>query len=222
MKLKLSGCRKIVGLLIIGLVMGCLGASNLRADPLQALYGADYTVNAGLIRVLNSTPEPISVVTGFQAAPWPLAPHSLSPYKPLIEGTYIISLAAQKLTVELPARTVKTLVYAAPGWLELNVSRGITLDPGKSLVHFINLTSQPLSLKTSAGDITVIQSAAPNTLVSRKVNEVRLVLAAFNEDKKVLDFPVLYLQRANSYTYWVGEYQASIWGGAIPDVVEKN
>ncbi len=223
MKLKLAGYQNKAGLLIIGLVMGCFGASNLSGadDPLQALYGTDYSVNGGLLRVLNSSPESIPVVTNFQAEPWPLASQSLSSYKPLQEGTYMISAATQKLTFELPARTAKTLVYTTSGWLELTVNQGIALDPGKCVVHFINLTTQPLSLKTSDGDITVFQSAAPNTLVSRKVNEVRIVLAAFNGDKKVWDYPVMYLQRSNSITYWVGEHESSIWGGVIPDVVRK-
>jgi len=173
------------------------------ADGNAALYDVTAPADSAFVRVLNNTTETVEVGLSAKSEVQPVSSYQLGDYLFLAEGEHQLKVGNTTQNLTLGKNEVTTFIYD-----------GQTLSPikdkffdglKKSQVSFYNLTSTALVLKTLNGKHAVVKTVKPGESGSRKVNEVKMAFAAFNDATKVAEYEKTFLKKGRSYSYVVLE-----------------
>ncbi len=76
-------------------------------------------------------------------------------------------------------------------------------DKRKGLIHLVNLTDQPVDLKTLKGDVDVVPGIASFSSGERAINPVKIAFSAYSGGQRLLETSEIYLDRGRSGSLFV-------------------
>lgn len=82
-------------------------------------------------------------------------------------------------------------------------------DKRKGLIHLVNLTSQPVDLKTLKGDVDVVPGIASFSSGERAINPVKIAFSAYSGGQRLLETREIYLDRGRSGSLFVFNKQGA-------------
>lgn len=185
----------------------CL-ASSVHADNNTALYDPSAPADSAFVRVLNLTDSIISFQVDIKKDIQKIPTEQLGGYVFVKPGKRAIELAGVKKTMDLKTRDVKTITFDGKNISVIDDE--YFDDRKKALASFYNLLKTPLALKTRDGKLEVIKHIGEQQRASRKLNSLKVVLAAFNKDKKVAEFSEVLFKKGRSYSFIVFEQAGKI------------
>lgn len=186
--------------------LALLAGAALAATPAPAdegnLYGPAAPEGSAFIRVVNASerddvaarvgPETISDIPAWSASEFVFLP----------AGSHSLSVGTQSQPVSLKSGRYYTAVADARG---IRVVDNERYDNRlKALVILYNFTSRPgLSLKTSDGRTSLIESVSPDAYGTREVNAAKVTLGVFEGGRRIGETPPLHLVRGRAVSLFV-------------------
>lgn len=171
---------------------------NVRANE-EALYGPVAPPGSAFIRLFNNAPSTaLSAIIGGKQLDVDGA-YSASGYQFLPAGEYSLEMKSLSRQLTLDADHYYTAYVDASGKIAVVEGRGFD-QRKKALIAFYNLTASPLSLKTANGKGTVVADVASNESGFREVNAVKIGLAAFINEEKIVDAKPVVLKRGKTFS----------------------
>ena len=206
-------------LLSLAMALGIsMAAQSHAADGNDELYDAVAPADSGFIRVLNLTDTPATVSLSGKKGNQTISAGNLGGYLFSSPGKQTLAINGSPSDLPVETRKAVTAVYRG-GSLTL-LGDDVPQDARKANVVFYNLTDQALSLKTADGKHALVQDVAPGQLASRKVNEIKIPLAAYAGTNKVVDFSELFLRKSRSYSFLVIPGSNGTRGMSLADTVD--
>jgi hypothetical protein len=181
---------------LLALALAIAPAAAHAAD--EGLYAAPPPPGSAFVRFVNgdSRAAAATAIRGedFHAA----APGTVGPYHAVQKGNADIMAGPARTTVQLKEGAHYSAVFSGG---KLAVLEEPAFDPKmKAQLVLFNLSPvQDLSLKTSAGAVSVINDVKPGTLGARAVNAVKTGFILASAQGKVDDLAPRPLERGGSY-----------------------
>ncbi|MGO1501347.1 MAG: alginate O-acetyltransferase AlgF [Marinobacter sp.] len=201
------------------LLGGCaLSSGPSFAEGEAALYEASAPAGSAFVRVINNEPERLSVSTPVKSEAQQLSSFEVGEYLFVPGGKdHQFSLYGHQITRNFAEESATTLVASKEGISELEDT--YFTGRKKALISFYNLTSQSIALKTENGKHTVVDALESLSNGTRKINEVKIGLAAWGDSGVVATFPPTFLKKGRSYSYVAYEHDGSIKSVVMPDAI---
>ena len=185
-----------VGLAIATLLLGLIPTAE--ADD-AALYARKAPPGSAFIRIFNNSHAHTQQAAINNLSLKASGKFNTSPYQFLPAKQYQLTLAGITIPVSLEPDHAYTFYLDATDNI-VTVEGAIFKNKRKALIEFYNLTSTPLTLKTSDGKVTVIEPVSPQSRGFREINAVNLGLSAFAEGRKLADAKPIQLKRAQIFS----------------------
>lgn len=177
-------------------------SNYIQADESNAdLYDAVAPADSAFVRIINLSNSTISATLTGKVNPQRIAVNQLGNYRFVTPGKHKVSTEKTSIDLDLKANSAVTLVYENNQLTLINDQ--FSNEPRKAQIAFYNLTNQPLALKTADGKQEVISTLNKNQTASRKINEIKIAFAAYLGSKKIIDYPINFLKKGGSYSYFV-------------------
>lgn len=192
---------KFIVIMISFLISTFTSVCAYSADGNAALYDVTAPADSAFIRVFNSSDASVNVKLSAKTEVQPVSTYQLGDYLFASAGQYQLTVGAVTSSISLDKNEVITFVYDGATLTPINDDFYDGLK--KAQISFYNLTSQTLSLKTVNGKHAVVKDVQPGKAGSRKVNEVKMAFAVFNEKVKAAEFESKFLKKGRSYSYVV-------------------
>lgn len=204
--------------LICGILIFPLFYTVVHAKGANGLYSAVAPSNSAFIRVVNLSETLITVDVLGKNNKQNVASQSVGGYLFTPSGTVNAVIGGIKFKQNMKEKEVKTLV--------LKDNKIIVIDDNyfnskrKSRVSFFNLSTQHLSLKTHDSKHQLIAPISPNASATRKLNEVKIKLAVFDDVNKLGDFSEQLFKKGRSYSFIVYGNGTKINMLTVPDAID--
>lgn len=198
-----------------------LFASFALAAQAQAnadLYDAVAPANSAFLRVLNLTGTGADVKVTGKTATQKVTAGQIGGYMFTPAGKTKISVNSVSGEYDLVADTATTFVFDGKALIKLDDK--YVNDPRKALVSFYNLSDKKVALKTADGKHALVDELGKNETGNRLVNEIKITLAAYSGDSKVVGFDEQFLKKGRSYSYVLIEQGGKLRTIAVPNAVD--
>jgi alginate O-acetyltransferase complex protein AlgF len=193
-----------VGLIVALLTGLAMVPTKSWAEGEAALYDASAPPGSAFVRVINYGPDTLEVSTAEKSGAQRISSFQVGEYLFLTGGNkHAFSLSGQELNQHLAKDSATTLVVTPAGVTALEDT--YFTGRKKALESFYNLTSKPLALKTEDGKHAVVATLQGLSNGQRKINEIKIGLAAWDDSSAVATFPPVFLKKGRSYSYVVYE-----------------
>lgn len=182
------------------------------------LYDAVAPANSAFLRVLNLTGSGADVKVSGKSATQKVTAGQIGGYMFTPAGTTKITVNKVSGEYDLAADTATTFVFDGKELIKLDDK--YVNDPRKALVSFYNLTDKEVALKTADGKHAIVDALGKNKTGNRLVNEIKITLAAYAGDSKVMGFDEQFLKKGRSYSYVLIEQGGKLRTIAAPNAVD--
>ena len=163
-------------------VLLCLPMTATGAD--EGLYARKPPVNAAFFRVLNATDAtPLEVRLNGKAVTT-LAPLTVSRYGFSTASPFHFQLNGKAQSVTAPAKSISTIVW--DGRDIFTFKEKPFTNHKKARLKVFNVSTKPITLKTSNGKTTVIKEVAKYQYDYRDVNALELPFTFFRDGTPIL------------------------------------
>lgn len=180
---------------------GLLGLLLLVPGLSQAagLYASPPPPGSAFVRVLNLDGAAAEVQLSGKSKAQKIAGGALGGYLYIAPGQHALSVNQASLDLGLKADSAMTVIF--DGKVLKPITDTYSIDQGKAMVAFYNLTDKPLTLKTLDGKHAVVDNVPQNQMGSRLVNEIKIGFAAYSGEQNVAKFQEQLLKKGSSYSY---------------------
>ncbi|GHT85768.1 alginate biosynthesis protein AlgF [Betaproteobacteria bacterium] len=182
--------RKIFPIVTL-LLSGCFVLSAQANDA--ALYGPAAPKGSAFVRLYNAGSQDVDANIG-NIHLETTTPQDSSDFSFLPNGSHSAKIGEQSITVQLEPEHYYTLVNL-PGKQLTLVEDPPFKGRQKALLRVQNLSDVSLTLKTADGKTIVVENVAPQGHGDREINPVKVNLALFDGERKVVDLPAVALER---------------------------
>lgn len=182
------------------------------------LYDAVAPANSAFLRVLNLTGNGADVKVTGKTATQKVTAGQIGGYMFTPAGKTKISVNSVSGEYDLVADTATTFVFDGKALIKLDDK--YVNDPRKALVSFYNLSDKKVALKTADGKHALVDELGKNETGNRLVNEIKITLAAYAGDSKVVGFDEQFLKKGRSYSYVLIEQGGKLRTIAVPNAVD--
>lgn len=166
-----------------------------------ALYGPEAPAGSAFVRVFNATPGTVSDATVADKSLQAVEQFEASKYVFVPSGEHTLRAGGDQATVQAAAGRYYTATLTAEG-LKLHELTPPD-DRLKALVVLYNLTDRgALQLKTQDGGSTIAEATSAG-VATREVNAVRVPMAVFEGDRKLVDSRAIDLKRGKAFSVFV-------------------
>ncbi len=181
---------------LLVLVAGIAVSLPLSAQGPRSVYGPSTPGDSAFVRVISLLTDAVRVSLGATRI-GPVAPRTVSDYRPVAPDIYLVRAGGQELEV----------VPKSGAWITLACTpRGIIAfddpphtDPARAQLFLYNLSSVArLDLKSSDGRTTVLAGVKSGSSAQVVVNAVSVSFALFSGDTLVKQVGTLRLERGSS------------------------
>ncbi|MFW6293982.1 MAG: alginate O-acetyltransferase AlgF [Spirochaetota bacterium] len=186
--------------------------------PAEGLYAPSVPEDAALVRVVNATPEELSVDIGplrFRA----LAAYGASAYRPLRGDVFVLAHAGDRAVLTPQPKAFFSVILLPDGILVVPDERHT--DPARSQLVVYNLTEEALDFVAVEPEATLAAGVAPGETALRVVNAIAVRVGAAAGDDLVYD-ELLDLVRGESYTLVVLGREAGPAGFVVQASVDSE
>ncbi|MCY1275081.1 Alginate O-acetyl transferase AlgF [compost metagenome] len=163
------------------------------------LYASPPPPGSAFVRVLNLGSAPIDVQLAGKSKAQKIGGGALGGYLYVAPGARTLTVAASSLELSLQSDSATTVIY--DGTSLTPIADSYSMDPGKALIAFYNLTDKPLALKTVDGKHAIVEDIAHNQMGTRLVNEIKIAFAAYAGGQSVARFDEQFLKKGGTYSY---------------------
>lgn len=164
--------------------------------PAEGLYAPSVPEDAALVRVVNATPEEVSIDIGPLRFP-ALAAYSGSAYRPLRGDVFVLAHAGERAVLTPQPKAFFSVILLPDGVVVMPDERHT--DPARSQLVFYNLTGEHLDFVAVEPEATLVAGVPPREGVLRVVNAITVRVGAATGGDVVYD-DLLELDRGESYT----------------------
>ncbi len=183
--------------LLLALATLLLTTLNVKASE-EALYGPKAPPGSAFIRIFNSSQAAMLTASIGSKSLTAKGVYSASKYQFLPAGEYTLNIKQSQQPLVLEADHYYTAFLNKSGAISTIEGQAFS-QRKKALIAFYNLTDIPLTLKTDNGKGTVIKGVEPNNSGFREVNAVKISLAVFNAQKKIVSASPIALKRGEIF-----------------------
>lgn len=165
------------------------------------LYDAVPPPESSFVRTVNLSTKTILVNLSGTEDPQSVAPGQLSPYRFVPKGQRVLTIVGHQhsLNMDLTPDTGNTVIF--DGTQLTILADTFDDDRRKAQIGFYNFTPQNVSLKTSDGKYIIVDSVGRNQTKGRKVNELKVSLAAYIGEERISEYQEFFLRKGRSYSY---------------------
>lgn len=167
----------------------------------EALYGPAAPPDSAFVRLFNASSQPGVEARVADKVLLDIGPNQASEFVFLPPGSYTLTVGGKSQDVNLQKNRFYTAVLGREALNVLSVDRHA--NRLKTLLMLYNLVDgTQLNLRTADGR-TVIEPVAPQNLGSRTVNAVRVDLALYDGDKRLMALKPVNLERGRAFSLFV-------------------
>ncbi|NCC20845.1 MAG: DUF4397 domain-containing protein [Alphaproteobacteria bacterium] len=184
-------------------VMAPVGAmANANADA--GLYDPVAPEGSAFVRYANATPMDGSEKAVANGKTYDYLDYQeISPYFVVPGGTATLQIGEAKQSFDVEAGNFYTVVLHDGTRLSLHQDE-TSDNRAKAQVNLYNYSpAESASLKTSDGNITIIENVEQGGNAAREINPVKVAIAVFDQDSQLKDIGSVALERSESYTAFV-------------------
>lgn len=184
----------------------------------EDLYDAVAPANSAFLRILNLSNNAADVQIAGKSAAQKVSGGALGGYMFTPAGKVSLTVNNVSAQYDLAADSASTFLFDGSKLTQLDDK--FVNDPRKALVSFYNISDKPVALKTADGKHTLIDTLEKNSTGNRLINEIKIKLAAYAGDSKVVDFDEQFLKKGRSYSYVLIEQGGRLRTIAVPNAVD--
>lgn len=183
----------------LGSLLGLLLLVPGLSQAAGGLYASPPPPGSAFVRVLNLEGAAVEVQLSGKSKAQKVGGGALGGYLYVAPGSPKLTVAGASLDLGLKADSATTVIY--DGKTLKPIADAYSIDPGKAMVAFYNLTEKPLALKTLDGKHAIVDNVPQNQMGSRLVNEIKIGFAAYSGEQNVAKFQEQFLKKGGSYSY---------------------
>jgi alginate O-acetyltransferase complex protein AlgF len=177
---------------IIPLLLSGFFALPAQAND-AALYGPAAPKGSAFVRLYNAGGQDVDANIG-NIHLETTSPQDSTDFSFLPNGSHSAKIGEQSIAVQLAPEHYYTLVNLPGKQLALVEDPPFT-NRQKALLRVQNLSDVSLTLKTADGKTAVVENVVPQSHGDREINPVKVNLALFDGERKVVDLPSVALER---------------------------
>lgn len=186
-------------------------ATAVSANPDAGLYDPLPPEGSAFVRFMDDYPDTGSEKASLNGKTLDYMEFKeVSSYFVVPQGSIDAKIGEKQTQFEVESGKFYTVILNDQNQMTVNTDT-VNSNRAKAQIHFYNLSSGDLSIKTTDSNVEIIPVTKIHMVGDREINPVKVKLGLYEGDKLIKDLGPVSLERANSYNVVAYDKDNVVW-----------